>query len=65
MQQMSASYSANKDLHDLGQNLGFKVYIFDDPGIFGPEIKLRENTKNGEIDAILIYEESSLPRWEQ
>jgi DGQHR domain-containing protein len=39
----------------MAQNLGFKVFIFDDPEHLGPEIKLREESKDGEIDAVLLY----------
>lgn len=52
---MKESYAANQLLRDLGQNAGFKVFIFDDPDLFGPEIKLREKSKDAEIDAVLLY----------
>jgi len=48
------SYSVNGLLRNLAQNLEFKVFIFDDPQ-FGPEIKLRERSKKGEIDAVLLF----------
>jgi len=51
---MKKEYSANNLLRTFAQNLGFKVYIFDDPQI-GPEIKLNEKSKNGEIDAVMLY----------
>ncbi len=51
---MRKTYSANDLLRNLAQSLGFKVYIFDDPQI-GPEIRLREQSKNGEIDGVLLY----------
>lgn len=51
---MRKVYSANNLLRNVAQSLGFKAYIFDDPEI-GPEIKLREASKNGEIDAVLLF----------
>ncbi|HDK26712.1 MAG TPA: DGQHR domain-containing protein [Candidatus Atribacteria bacterium] len=51
---MKREYSANNLLRIFAQNLGFKVYIFDDPQI-GPEIKLIEKSKKGEIDAVMLY----------
>jgi len=51
---MKKRYSANNLLRTFAQNLGFKVYIFDDPQI-GPEIKLIEKSKDGEIDAVMLY----------
>jgi len=52
---MKESYSANNVLKNFGQNLGFDVYVFDDPQN-GPQIKLRDKSKKAEIDAILLYE---------
>ena len=51
---MKESYSANNVLKNFGKNLGFRVYIFDDPQI-GPQIKLIDKSKKAEIDAILLY----------
>jgi len=51
---MKKKYSANDSLRTFAQNLGFKVYIFDDPQI-GLEIKLIEKSKGGEIDAVMLY----------
>jgi len=52
---MITKYSANDELKKLAQNLGFKLYLFDDPFILGNEIKLRDKSKGGEIDAIMLY----------
>ncbi|AJF61399.1 hypothetical protein QT06_C0001G0559 [archaeon GW2011_AR15] len=53
---MKQKYSANDELKTFAQNLGFKIFLFDDIITLGPEIKLREQSKSCEIDAILIYE---------
>lgn len=53
---MKRSYEGNQQLRDLAQSLDFKVFIFDDPINFGPEILLREKSKDGEIDAVLLFE---------
>lgn len=55
VEKMKRSYLANPLLRDFTQSLGFNTFIFDDPDTFGPEIKLRDKNKNGEIDAILLY----------
>ena len=52
---MKKAYSANDKLRDLAQNLEFRTHIFDDPYEIGTRIKLREESKNGEIDAILLH----------
>jgi DGQHR domain-containing protein len=52
---MKREYSANDLLKTFAQNLGFKVYIFDDLQQIGPEIKLIEKSKNCEIDSVMIY----------
>ena len=51
---MRRGYSASNELRNLANSLGFKIYIFDDPKI-GHEIKLRDKSKDGEIDAIILY----------
>jgi len=53
---MPKPYSANDKLRNLAQNLGFDIKIFDDKENLGPEIKLREKSKDGEIDAIMLYQ---------
>jgi len=52
---MKKKYSANELLRTFAQNLGFKIYIFDDVENLGKEIKLIERSKSREIDAIMIY----------
>ena len=52
---MTLPYTANELLRNFAQNSEFKVSIFDDPDQFGPQIKLREKSKDAEIDAILLY----------
>lgn len=50
------NYSSNDELKNLAQNLGFTIYLFDDPQTVGPEIKLREKSKDCELDAIMLYQ---------
>lgn len=52
---LNTSYSANDKLTTFAQNLGFELFIFDDLKNIGPQIKLIEKSKKGEIDAILLY----------
>jgi len=52
---MRPTHSANDLLRNFTQNLDFNLFIFDDPQNLGPEIKLREKSKNGEVDAVAIY----------
>lgn len=52
---MTKTYSANDRLRNFAQNLDFTPYIFDDVINIGPEIKLRERSKDGEVDAILLH----------
>jgi DGQHR domain-containing protein len=47
-------YSANEELINLARNLGFRWFIFDDPSL-GPEIVLRERSKNADVDGVLLY----------
>jgi DGQHR domain-containing protein len=49
------NYSVNEELRNFAHNIGFDPYIFDDDINIGPEIKLRERSKNGEVDAVLLY----------
>jgi hypothetical protein len=53
---MKRSYEGNQQLRDLAQSMDFKAFIFDDPTTFGPEILLREKSKDGEIDGVLLFE---------
>lgn len=52
---MKKTHSANDLFRNFAQNLDFSPFIFDDPQNLGPEIKLREKSKNGEIDAIFLF----------
>jgi DGQHR domain-containing protein len=53
---MKKLMSANELFKNLAQNLDFEFFIFDDPPSLGDEIKLREKSKRGEIDAILFHQ---------
>lgn len=53
---MKKTHSANDLLKNFTQNVDFKLYIFDDPPSLGPQVKLREKSKNCEIDAVALYE---------
>ena len=53
---MKKPYLANQLLKGLAQNLGFRIFIFDDPSTIGPEIKLKEKSKKAEIDAVLLFQ---------
>lgn len=52
---MSSPYSANEKVDWLATNLGFQCRIFDDPGKLAPQIKLREGSKDAEVDAVLCF----------
>ena len=49
-------YSENEKFINLFKDVFQELHVFDDPKIFGPEIKLRESKKDGEVDAILFHE---------
>ena len=49
------TYSANEELKKLAQNMGFEIFLFDDPTNLSSKIKVNETSKNREIDAVMQY----------